>query len=406
MRDDDRRLGSFLIAAAGFVLVRAARCSEQKPEAGGAFADRARRQLREAAEKAAAKAKEEAAKLNVQRERVGDGAHDPGAVIIVPHPGEDIKTARYAVSIAEDTANGTFLRGSLFRAIYVKDAPAWTLHERTDNFRVLAVIHGHFSEGWRPGEGPAIAVTITHSHSDGYFPFADSLYADQLPLDRFAEMLQAAFQSPHNYGRKTPIVVVDNREAHRAHHQELALSESKEVVRIRNWRGDRLPPLSTDSGVEKEAQNMAERLQTDNMVISFGEPGLATRYDRSTSTLYDEASGLGLTIRNAGDKDYYYSLGIVRRQEEIVAQLALHTFDCWRPGYGPSKLVNLNRAYRSIVLDGRDVRKEVCGREMPFEPLAAMLNEHPALFWAGENPHMGHAVLIDTRADPIKYYYG
>jgi hypothetical protein len=199
-------------------------------------------------------------------------------------------------------------------------------------------------------------------------------------------MLQAAQASPLRYCVKVPVVVVDDRDAHRDENERLAAGENPGQVRLRNWRG---PSSGHDNMNVTERARLVSPLLSGAARVVLPEPDAVLSYDEETGTVRDDRTGLGLRVRPEGDRDYYYDVGTVLRGEDPVAELSLHTRDCWRPAYGPSQLVHLNRA---------------TGEELPLEVLVPMLNRHPRLFGNGE--HLGHAVVVDTRAEPVGYYYG
>ena len=394
-----------LLFIAGLGLMAVTRRPKRNPakQSGKSFTSAFRdmgRKLQEVPNRLADEMKKDMSRWQELKERVGDGAHDPGAKIIIPRPDDDIVIEKYGVGIAEDRRNGTFLRGNLFDGL-MKSMPSWAVCEKHDNYPCLAVIHGHYSEGWRDDVGPVLAVTITHCHRDSYFPYRDSLYSDEFPLDRFADMLQAAQRSKLRYCVKKSIVVIDNREIFRDENLRLAEQESPAEIRFRNWRG---PTGEKRVMSEIEMDLMAHCLLRDTSEIILGEPSEDLTYDDSAKALHDDRTGLSLTVESVGDRDYRYQLGTLKRAGELLAKLTLHRRDCWRPDYGPCQLINLNRAYREDNTIGRRSRETVEREDLPFTDVAPLLNAHPALFFCGE--HLGHAVLVDSRAAPLNYYYG
>jgi hypothetical protein len=186
------------------------------------------RHTQDAIDRAAARANEKAArahakavKLQERRARIGDGAHDPGAVVILPKADEHIVEPKYGYGLGRDLLGGMHLIGSTYG--YRDKAGTWALRADDRTGARIALLHGTFSDGWREGVGAATAVTVTHSHRDSFFPYRDSLYADALPLDRFAMMLERGLQPKK--GPANPVIVIDNREAHRAEHARLARAE-------------------------------------------------------------------------------------------------------------------------------------------------------------------------------------
>ena len=219
---------------------------------------------------------------------------------------DDIVVEKWGPGLADDRRDGTFLSGTLYRA-YTRTTPSWSIREKHDNFPVVALLHGEYAQDVRHGP---VTVTVTHSHRDGYFPFRDSLYADELPLDRFTLMLQAAQASPMRHCVKVPVVVVDAREAHRAEHERLAAEEDPGQVRLRNWRG----PLSGYEALTiTESARLQNPLLSGSAVVVLAEPEAEVSFDEESWTVRDGRSGLGLRVRREGDRDYYYDAGTVLR---------------------------------------------------------------------------------------------
>lgn len=314
------------------------------------------------------------------KRRIGDGAHDPGAIVHVPKPDEQIYVEKYGFGIAGDRQTGTLLNGSLWGGYY-PTVPAWTLVKREGNHPVVAHFRGHFSKGW-DGMGEALAITIHHAFPDGFFPHRDAIYADSLPLDRVAMMLRAAHRSPEPRGMKTSIVLIDNRESHRSENERLANQEDPQTV---------LGPNGTFTAADQEGA-----------AVWLGSPDPRILHDRKARETRDPRSGLRLVTNSAGDRDYSYTAGTLYDGEHVIARLTLHVRRCWRPGYGECRLINLNRAYGPDRNPGK-AADPMSEAELPFASIAPLLNADESLFW---QDHIGHAVVVDTRSNPIRYYYG
>jgi hypothetical protein len=329
------------------------------------------------------------------REKIGDGAHDPGALVIYPASDGEITVPEWEYGRAKDNRTGTFLSGDRFGG-YMKLRPRWTFHHAKGNYPILAHLHGTYSRGWR-GAGPALAITITHAHRPGYFPWTDSLYADELPLDRIAMLMQAANRmAPPAYAR---LVVIDNREACRAEHQRRAAAESPDRIRLKDVR-EGAERWTTVTSNDSHAQiNPAVH---DGAVVVLGEPDLTIGYDPAAQATFELHGDLCMTIHSAGDRDFSYQIGRIARGDQIVAQVTLHTANCWRPGHGETRLIHLNRTSAPRTQDGET--RSIDPVELPFARIWPLLNRHPHLFFRDE--HLGKAVLVDTRANPINFYYG
>jgi hypothetical protein len=376
-----------ILIAAG--LAGVAVLSQRKRQAG-LFAD-SLDQLKEAirstprrmAEAAAEEIAAAKADYEERKRTIGKGAHDPGAIIINPDPDEAITVQRYGPGTAIDALTGRRLTGAVWGGLYDYAGRAWTLTENRGNWPVVAHLRGEWSPGWRPGCLDAKAITIHHAHPDSYFPYRDAVYADTLPLDRVAAMIQAVHEFPHEEKRRPVcLVVIDNREAHRAEHARLAALESPDVIRGKN--GTKTPA------------------DEEGAVIWLGQPDPLIVHDEASKVTRDPRTGLSLATRPAGDRDYSYELGTVSRGVTPIATLSLHERECWRPGYCETRMINLNRAHQPR--NGPGLPEPLLEADLPFNLVAPLLNVHPPFFWRGE--HRGRAVVVDTRARPIEYYYG
>ncbi len=318
-----------------------------------------------------------------RKKTIGEGAHDLGASIFFPEPNKDIVVKEHSPGIATDVAQQQHLSGGRWTGSYEHSNHDWTLYESRENYPIIAHFHGIWSPGWRPDCFEAKAITITHAHPDGYFPNRDALYADTLPLDRVAMMLQAAHKFPNEKKRaQVALVVIDNREAHRSEQAALGKLEDDHAILGKNG-------LRTPANAPKA-------------VIWLGEPDANILYNEEGKASFDPRSGLRLTTREAGDRDYKYRVGVLTRDGEPVAEFSLHTDRCWRPNYGETEMINLNRAWRPRSSETQTVPLDEGDLSINF--VAPLLNAYLPLFWQSE--HLGNAVIVDTRAEPINYYYG
>jgi hypothetical protein len=338
--------------------------------------------LREGARAAAETVRAEAEERRERKRRIGDGGHDPGAIVFYPETDANIEIRKYEGGTAWDRKTGLHLSAARWSGSYEYSCGDATLYESKGNYRVIAHLRGHWSPGWRAGEGEAEALTFTHAHPDGYFPHRDALYADALPLDRIALMLQAVHDFPHEKRERVPLVVIDNREAHRAEHARLAALEDPNAIRGKNGAG-----------------TVAE---TPSAVVRLAEPDPAVRYDAKARVSFDPRTGLRLETRSAGDRDYSFVAGTLHRGEEALAELTLHRSWCWRPGFGEAMMVNLNRARKAAEWNAP---REPLGEEaLALDAVVPLINAQEWLAWKPDIA--GWFVIVDTRAEPINYMYG
>lgn len=318
------------------------------------------------------------------RAYIGEGAHDPGAIIYRPKLNASIAVKKYGPGTAYDLKNNTFIRGSNTGGSYGKPR-MWTIHKNEGNYETLLVVHGTLSKGYRPGVGPTPAFTVTFAHRDSYFPHKDAMYQDEFPLDRFAEMLNASKGGGTKWDDVGKLVVIDNREAHRRENERLAALEKPTEVRSKN----QAPNPSTHP----------------DAVTLLAEPNPNIIYDVEARESRS-SDGSRFSAKQAGDRDYHYMSGSWHDGKTgRDATLTLHITKAWRPGYGETYLVNVNRMYDAQrTLRPGQKRTPVGEAEFPIERLVPLINAYQPLAW--RNEHLGHFIVVDTRSNPINYYYG
>jgi hypothetical protein len=316
-------------------------------------------------------------------EYVGEGAHDPGAIVYRPGRDRTIVVEKYSAGEAIDTLNNTFIRGSGTGGVYGYPR-TWVIHEKSGNYDVLLIVHGILSRGYRPIIGPTPAFTVTFAHRDSYFPHKDATYPTDFPLDRFAVMLNAAKGGGVSYADIGQRVIIDNREAHRAENERLAALESPDEIRTRN-----------------QIYNPARHPRAASF-LPVPDTGIAFDPERKQTSSSD---GSFFSAERAGDRDYYYWAGTWHDGKTgRDAQMTIHVRSAWRPGYGETYMLNVNRMYEGLDRHPQRTAKAVTEDDFPIARLVPLLNAYQPFTW--RNEHLGHSVIVDTRANPIGYYYG
>lgn len=317
------------------------------------------------------------------RDYVGEGAHDPGAIVYRPRRDRTIVVEKYGAGEAIDTLNNTFIRGSRIGGVYGY-ARTWTIHQKSGNYDTLLIVYGTLSKGYRPIIGRTPAFTVTFAHRDSYFPHKDATYHADFPLDRFAAMLNVARGGGVSYADIGQRVIIDNREAHRAENERLAALESPDEIRTKN-----------------QVYNPARHPGAVSF-LPVPDDRIAFDPERKQASSSD---GSFFSAERAGDRDYYYWAGTWHDGKTgRDARMTIHVRPAWRPGYGETYMLNVNRMYEGLDRYPARKSKSVTEDDFPIERLVPLLNAYQPFAW--RNEHVGYFIIVDTRADPIKYYYG
>jgi hypothetical protein len=329
---------------------------------------------------AAQVAKDEAQRLKEQqraraaetrhwRQHAATGADQPGAVVHNP------------VSLAAiEPKSSRWDRGQIFDAskrLYLTarkhdtDRWQWMIHEDFGNYALLLELHGTAGKGFRPGYGLTTAFVVEHAHTRSFFPFSDTLYADALPLERIAQMINL-HPGADDVGNR---VIVDNREAFRSANAEAAILESAPRLRLYpQFQPQRVPGPPVD--------------------FWSGSPDPAITYDVETRRASDARSGLSLTLVGRGGPEPY-SGATVRDAIGDIEHFPVEVVPCHRPDYGETSCITMQEPWAQLWGYSREKPQPPPRRVLTREQIAPLLNVHPGLFL--RECHVGHAAILDRR---------
>ena len=282
----------------------------------------------------------ERAEDQILKKVIGKGANDPGAQIVIPSPRETIVINRYGPGVSFDQQRNVFLAGSLNYIHWFEfgKSAIWRLVEREGNFENYFELKGTFSKGWRTDKGRALAITITHVSDDVFFPYRSSVYRQDFDLQLFADLLEAARVHRINQCeaadersksrrklRKIPdrlkhVVVIDNREAHRAEHKRQAAFETTDAVRLTN--GKTIPLTLAEKGG-----------------LTLCEPDPMVWYDATAKIWRDDQTGLSMEIVQRREGHGSRNDGILFKGGLRLCRIAIEHHRCWRPEVGPTALI-------------------------------------------------------------------
>lgn len=247
----------------------------------------------------------------------------------------------------------------------------WFLHGKTLSTPI------HFttvrSSAHRRMYGDTDAQVIILAHPQGYFPYAEALYSDALPFERVATMLNEHPDAALTNANRRHLVIVDDRDSHRAENDRLAALRS----------ADKFQPLNFEDDLSK----------LPNALVLFAEPSADVLYNRTTDTVTNQRDGSSFTVHTRISRDEPSWHGNwFDAPSRLSMGVHVGLSNGYRPGFGGMRTFTVTSVSERID-DGPQFRFAPVDRNrMPADRLAKLLNGFPS-----REPGVGHSIVIDAR---------